>query len=57
MYEVTIHRNREQRALARWRGLKISELIKPAVPTVPIGAQFAEIERAFLQSTRYATST
>ena len=49
MYEVTIHRNREQRALARWRGLKISELIKPAVPTVPIGAQFAEIERAFLE--------
>ena len=49
MYEVTIHRNKEERALARWRGLQISELIKPAVPTVPSSASFDQIERAFLE--------
>lgn len=49
MYEVTIHRNKEERALARWRGLQISELIKPAVPTVPASASFDQIERAFLE--------
>ncbi|MGH8736762.1 MAG: ClcB-like voltage-gated chloride channel protein [Burkholderiales bacterium] len=49
MYEVTIHRNKEERALARWRGLQIAELIKPAVPTVPAGAGFDQIERAFLE--------
>ena len=49
MYEVTIHRNKEERALARWRGLQISELIKPAVPTVPASAGFEQIERAFLE--------
>ncbi len=49
MYEVTIHRNKEERALARWRGLQISELIKPAVPTVPVGAGFDQVERAFLE--------
>ena len=49
MYEVTVHRNKEERALARWRGLQISELIKPAVPTVPASAGFDQIERAFLE--------
>jgi CIC family chloride channel protein len=49
MYEVTIHRNKEERALARWRGLQISELIKPAVPTVLASAGFDQIERAFLE--------
>ncbi|HUJ86120.1 MAG TPA: ClcB-like voltage-gated chloride channel protein [Burkholderiales bacterium] len=49
MYEVTIHRNKEERALARWRGLQISELIKPAVPTVPASAGFDQVERAFLE--------
>ncbi|MFZ1907593.1 MAG: ClcB-like voltage-gated chloride channel protein, partial [Burkholderiales bacterium] len=49
MYEVTIHRNKEERALARWRGLQISELVKPAIPTVPASAGFDQIERAFLE--------
>jgi len=49
MYDVTIHRNQEERALARWRGLQISELLKPATPTVPVTAAFADVERAFLE--------
>jgi len=49
MYEVTLQRNQQERALARWRGLQISALIKPAVPTVAPDAGFAEIERAFLE--------
>jgi CIC family chloride channel protein len=49
MYEVTIHRNQEERALARWRGLSIAELIKPARPLVPVGASFGEVEHAFLE--------
>jgi len=49
MYEVTILRNVQDRALARWRGLQIGELMKPAVPTVSVAASFAEVERAFLE--------
>jgi CIC family chloride channel protein len=49
MYEVTILRNVQERALARWRGLRIGELMKPAVPTVAAAASFAEVERAFLE--------
>lgn len=48
MYDVTIHRNKEDRALVRWRGLHISELIKPAAPVLRIDAGIAEIEHAFL---------
>ncbi len=48
MYEVTIRRNREERALARWRGLRISELIKPATPTVLESASFSDVESAFV---------
>jgi len=49
MYEVTIRSNQEERALSRWKGLQISELIKPATPTVLASATFAEVERAFLE--------
>jgi CIC family chloride channel protein len=49
MYEVTIRRNVQERALARWRGLRIADLIKPAEPTVALAAGFAEVERAFLE--------
>ena len=49
MYEVTIHRNEHERALARWRGLQISDLIKPTAAVVRASASFAEIERAFLE--------
>ena len=49
MYSVTIHRNQEESELRRWRGLSISELIKPAQPTVVASAEFAELERAFLE--------
>ena len=49
MYEVTIRRNVQERALARWRGLRIADLIKPAEPIVPQSAGFAEVERAFLE--------
>ena len=49
MYEVTIRSNQEERALSRWKGLQISELIKPATPTVLASAAFAEVERAFLE--------
>jgi CIC family chloride channel protein len=48
MYEVTLHRGREERALARWRGVRISELVKPAAPIVPASAGFDQVERAFL---------
>lgn len=48
MYSVTIHKNQEESRLARWRGLSISELIKPAHPTVLTSADFAEVERAFV---------
>jgi CIC family chloride channel protein len=49
MYAVTVHRNEEDRARARWHGLSIAALIKPAQPLVPLGAGFAEIEHAFLE--------
>jgi len=58
MYHVAIRRNQQERALARWRGLRISELIKPAVPIVATTASYAEIERAFLEhSVRYVYVT
>jgi CIC family chloride channel protein len=50
MYEVTIHRNENERAKARWRGLQIADLIKPAAALVRASAGFAEVERCFLDN-------
>jgi CIC family chloride channel protein len=49
MYEVTQHRNEQERARARWRGLQISELIKPTAAVLSASASFAEVERCFLE--------
>ena len=49
MYEVTLHRNEQERARARWRGLKIADLVKPTAAVVRASASFAEIERIFLE--------
>ncbi len=48
MYEVTLHRNEQERARARWHGLKISDLVKPTASVVSASASFAEVERIFL---------
>ena len=50
MYEVTIHRNESERAKARWRGLQIADLVKPTAAVVRTSADFAEIERSFLDN-------
>ena len=50
MYEVTLHRNEQERALARWRGLQIADLVKPAVAVLQASASFDEVERAFLDN-------
>ncbi len=49
MYEVTLHRNEQERARARWRGLKIADLVKPAASVVRASASFAEVEHMFLE--------
>jgi len=48
MYEVTLHRNEHDRAMARWRGLQIADLVKPTAAVVRASADFAEVERSFL---------
>ncbi len=49
MYEVTLRRNEQARARARWTGLKISELVEPTAAVVRASASIAELERRFLE--------
>lgn len=49
MYEVTLRRNEQARARARWTGLKISELVEPTAAVVRASASIAELERSFLE--------
>ncbi|QDZ29032.1 ClcB-like voltage-gated chloride channel protein [Noviherbaspirillum sp. UKPF54] len=49
MYEVTIRRNREEKARLRLRSTQMRELIKPAETVLPLHASFDDLTKMFLQ--------
>ena len=49
MYEITIRRNRDAKALLRLRGTRMRDLDKPAQTVLPLDASFQELSKMFLE--------
>ncbi|RFU45328.1 ClcB-like voltage-gated chloride channel protein [Paraburkholderia sp. DHOC27] len=49
MYEITLHRNREEQERSRLRATQMRELIRPAETVVQPGATVQEMTRVFLE--------
>lgn len=49
MYEITLHRNREEQERSRLRATQMRELIRPAETVVHLGATVPEMTRVFLE--------
>jgi CIC family chloride channel protein len=49
MYEITLHRHREEQELMRLRATQMRELIKPAETIVPLNATVRDMTRVFLE--------
>ena len=49
MYEITIRRNRDAKALLQLRGTRMRDLVKPAQTVLPLDASFQELSKMFLE--------
>ncbi|MEO8250820.1 MAG: ClcB-like voltage-gated chloride channel protein [Burkholderiales bacterium] len=49
MYEITIRRNRDAKALLQLRGTLMRDLVKPAETVLPLDASFQELSKMFLE--------
>ncbi len=49
MYDITINRNRDAKALLQLRGTRMRELVKPAQTVLALDAGFQDLSRMFLE--------